>query len=126
MTHASRWVGILLVIVGAALSDGVAAQVYKPSDPGVTMPAVETAVRPQYTPEAIRERIQGSVWIECIVLPTGRVDGDQISVSKSLDLEFGLDQQAVDAARQWTFKPGTRDGKAVAVSVTIELSFTLK
>jgi TonB family protein len=39
---------------------------------------------------------------------------------------FGLDQQAVDAARQWTFKPGTKDGKPVAVRVHIELTFTLK
>jgi len=53
----------------------------------------------------------------------GTVDND-VRVIRSLDTD--LDQQAVIAARQWTFKPGTKDGKAVDVQVNIELSFTLK
>ena len=72
----------------------------------------------------MEEKIQGSVWLECVVGETGDV-GD-VEVTRSLDTEYGLDQAAIDAARQWKFKPGTKDGKPVAVRITIELTFTLR
>jgi hypothetical protein len=28
--------------------------------------------------------------------------------------------------KQWLFKPGTKDGKPVAVQVSVEINFTLK
>ena len=68
--------------------------------------------------------IQGSAWLECVVNETG--DVSDIEVTRSLDKEYGLDQAAIDAARQWKFRPGRKDGKAVAVRITIELTFTLK
>ena len=49
---------------------------------------------------------------------------DDVRVTRSPDEE--LDQEAVKAARQWKFKPGTKDGRPVAVQVNIELTFTLK
>jgi TonB family protein len=97
--------------------------VYKPGD-GVTLPEVVHEVKPDYTREAMQQLIQGSVWLLCVVGETG--DVTDIEVTKSLDAEYGLDQAAVDAARQWKFKPGRKDGKPVAVQVTIELTFTLK
>ena len=50
----------------------------------------------------------------------------QVTVVRSLDPTYGLDQEALKAARQWRFVPGTRFGVPVAVLVTIELTFTLK
>jgi hypothetical protein len=38
---------------------------------------------------------------------------------------LGLDQMAIEAAKQWTFKPGTRRGQAVDVIVTMILEFRL-
>ena len=61
--------------------------------------------------------------LEAVVLPDGSVD-DHMKITRSLDDE--LDQQAMKAVRQWTFRPGTKDDKAVAVLVSIELSFTLR
>jgi TonB family protein len=49
-----------------------------------------------------------------------------VTVLRSLDATFGLDAQAVLAAKQWLFNPGMKDGVAVAVRVTIEMSFTLR
>jgi TonB family protein len=46
-------------------------------------------------------------------------------VKQPLDAVHGLDDAAVEAARQWTFKPGTKDGKAVDVEVTLSFKFTL-
>src|ERR1051325_3521126 len=98
-------------------------QIYQPGN-GVTLPVVVKEVKPDYTDEAKAERIQGEVWLKTIVNADGDV-GD-VQVSRSLDKEFGLDNEAVKAAKQWKFKPGTKDGKPVAVQVTIQLTFTLK
>jgi TonB family protein len=49
-----------------------------------------------------------------------------MKVTRSLDQTFGLDQEALKAARQWRFVPGTRFGQPVSVLVTIELTFTLR
>jgi TonB family protein len=99
------------------------AQVHKPGN-GVTLPEVVKEVKPEYTARAMQEKIQGSVWLKCVVGDTG--DITDVTVTKSLDTEFGLDQAAIDAARQWKFKPGRKDGKAVAVEITLELTFTLR
>ena len=103
---------------GSQLQDGT----YVPGK-SVTYPRVIREVKPQYTADAMRAQIQGAVFLECIVLPDGTV-GD-VRVVKSLDSTFGLDQEAIRAAKQWRFQPGTRDGIAVPVVVTIELTFTL-
>jgi TonB family protein len=72
----------------------------------------------------MRAKVQGSVLVEAVVLPDGTV-GD-VRVVRSLDNVFGLDQEALKAAKQWKFVPGTRFGQPVAVLVTIELTFTLR
>ena len=58
------------------------------------------------------------------VLPDGTAGS--IRVVRSLDSTFGLDQEAMKAARQWQFAPGTRFGQPVPVLVTIEIVFTLR
>ena len=102
-----------------------AEKVYRPGqDTGVSLPRVVKEVKPNYTPAAMQARIQGTLWMTVVVLASGDV-GD-VAVVKSLDTEHGLDQQAVDATRQWKFEPGTKEGKPVPVDVTIEMTFTLK
>jgi len=98
-------------------------KVYKSGD-GVSLPSVVREVKPSYTPEAMQQKIQGSVWMKVVVLESGDV-GD-VQISKSLDAEYGLDEQAIKASKQWKFKPGMKDGKPVAVEVTVEMTFTLK
>jgi TonB family protein len=34
-----------------------------------------------------------------------------------------FDQRAIDAVRQWKFKPATKDGRPVAVAIHIDVSF---
>ena len=62
--------------------------------------------------------------MKVVVLVSGDV-GD-VEVTRSLDTQYGLDDQAIEAVRQWKFEPGRRDGKVVPVQVTIEMSFTLR
>lgn len=91
---------------------------------GVTSPRVLKEVRPAYTAEAMRAKVQGVVLLRCVVMPDGSVG--RIEVVKSLDPVFGLDQEAIKAARQWRFAPGTRLGEPVAVRIQLELSFSLR
>jgi protein TonB len=91
---------------------------------GVTTPTVIVQIKPRYTADAMRLRIQGSVWVECVVLPDGSVG--YAHVTRSLDSRFGLDDEAIAAAKQWRFRPGTLNGKAVPVVVSIELMFSVR
>lgn len=91
---------------------------------GVTSPQPLVQVKPQYTSDAMRARIQGSVTLEVVVKADGTVGA--VRLVKSLDRLFGLDDAAVRAARQWTFKPGTFEGKPVDVLVHIVLDFRIQ
>jgi protein TonB len=91
---------------------------------GIESPRTLREVKPQYTAEAMRAKVQGTVVVEAVVLPDGSV-GDA-RVSHSLDNVFGLDQEALKAAKQWKFQPATKMGQPVAVVVNIELTFTLR
>lgn len=104
---------------GTGIGDGV-----QPLGPGVTSPIPIQQVRPQYTSDAMRAKVQGIVALECVVLPDGTV-GD-VRIVRSLDRQFGLDEEAIAAAKRWRFKPGMMNGRAVAVAIRIELTFTLR
>jgi TonB family protein len=91
--------------------------------PGVTLPRVLHEEKPRYTREAMQQRIQGTVLMECVVEVDGTVS--QTVVIRSLDQQYGLDAEAIRAARHWRFSPGTKDGRPVPVLVTIELTFKL-
>ncbi len=116
---------VLATFAGAAAGPAVAQsagdQVYKPGE-GVTAPTVVKDVKPNYTPDAMRRRVQGLVGMSCVVKADGNV-GD-CTVTRPLD--DALDQEAVRVAKQWQFKPGMKDGQPVAVEVSIEMSFTLR
>lgn len=66
---------------------------------GVTLPKVVWEVKPQYTPEAMTARIEGTVIMTVVV----RTDGtpSEIEITKSPDAEYGLDEQSVAALGQW-------------------------
>ena len=123
----TSWFLALTLTIGATLTtlgaQGSAPQVHTPGN-GVSLPVVVKEVRPEYTQAAKDARIEGTVLLECVVLENGTI-GD-ISVARSLDSVLGLDQEAVKATKQWQFKPGTKDGKPVAVRVQLEMTFTLK
>lgn len=91
---------------------------------GVTSPVPLFQPTPQYTSDAMRARIQGTAMLSCVVRPDGTVT--DVEVVRSLDRTFGLDEEAVKAAKRWRFKPGMLRGEAVAVRVVIEMSFTLR
>jgi protein TonB len=115
-----------LVVVVFALTTAACATRGRVFAPGndVTLPVLVNSVRPYYTQEALAARVEGSVLLNCVVRPDGTV-GD-VQVARSLDSGSGLDRQAIQAVKQWTFKPGTKGGKSVAVRVPVNIAFALQ
>lgn len=109
--------------LGPGEGGGTGGGYYRPGS-GVEIPRVIREVKPNYTADAMRAKIQGVVELEAVVMPDGTVG--EVNVTRSLDRTFGLDEEARKAVRQWRFVPGTRYGQPVAVLVTIELTFTLR
>jgi protein TonB len=112
---------------GPGLNDGrnggTGGDVYQAGN-GTVGPQLIRDIKPIYTPEAMRARVQGLVIVQAIVLADGSVGPAKIM--RSLDATFGLDEEALRTVRQWRFLPGTRGGKPVAVLVEIEMMFTLR
>ena len=109
--------------LGPGSGGGTGGGVYRPGN-GVTVPRLLHEEKPQYTSDAMRAKVQGTVLLECVVRPDGSIT--DVQVIRSLDPTFGLDQQAIAAAKKWRFAPGTRLGEPVPVLITIELTFTLR
>jgi TonB family protein len=112
----------LTLVVGVVHAQD-APTVYKPGN-GVSLPQVVKQVKADYTKEAMAQMIEGVVVLDVVVLSDGAV-GD-VTVTQSLDAVYGLDQEAMRAMKLWQFKPGMKDGKAVAVRVAVTMNFTLR
>ena len=109
--------------LGPGFGGGTGGGVYAPGN-GVSSPVLVREVKPSYTGDAMRAKIQGMVTMEAVVMPDGSVGSVQIT--RSLDSHFGLDEEAIKTVKQWRFRPGLRDGQPVAVRIEIEMSFTLR
>lgn len=109
--------------LGPGEGGGTGGGAYRPGN-GVVSPRLLQEVKPNYTADAMRAKIQGVVTLEAVVLADGSVGN--VSIIRSLDPTFGLDQEAIKTVRKWRFAPGTRFGQAVPVLVEIEMTFTLR
>jgi protein TonB len=100
-----------------------------PDDPDriYTTPLVTERARvlakpePQYTEDARRNQITGSVVLRVVFSRTGEVTG----IRAIHALPFGLTERAIAAARQIRFRPAIRDGRPVNVYMQLEYNFNL-
>jgi TonB family protein len=76
-------------------------------------------VKPEYPDIAQAARVQGVVTIEAIIGPTGKIEDAR--VVRSIPL---LDQAALDAVRQWEYRPTLLNGAPVPVVITVAVNFT--
>jgi TonB family protein len=88
---------------------------------GVTAPQPLFAPDPDYSDVARSAKFQGNVVMNAIVGPDGRIH----SLALVRCAGLGLDERAVEKILSWKFKPATKDGKPVAVEVSVEVSFHL-
>ena len=102
------------------------------SDEGRGLDAVESksktkslriisTVKATYTDEARQNGIEGSVLVKVTLLANGKVG----NVSVVRGLPDGLNEKAVEAARQIRFEPKKVDGRPVSATKTLEYTFTI-
>ena len=84
-------------------------------------PRVDGRVEPEYTDAARIARHEGAVVLQVTIDREGRAG--RFRLLRSLGL--GLDEKAVEAVRQWKFRPARKDGKRVAVLANLEILFRL-
>ena len=87
----------------------------------ITSPRLIRKVAPEYTRKAKNARLEGVVTLGIEVWEDGKAHN--IRVLQGLGL--GLDEKAVEAARQWVFKPGQKGDQPVRVAAQIEMRFSL-
>jgi len=88
---------------------------------GVTAPVVLHSVEPEFSDDARRANFQGSVSIKLIV----DSQGNPQDVRLASHLGMGLDEKAVEAVRQYRFRPAMFQGHAVSVQIVIDVDFHL-
>ena len=89
---------------------------------GITPARVLKSVPAVYSSEAVRRGAEGTVRLEITVIEDGSVS--DVKLLSTADAE--LDRAAVDAARQWRFRPAREGDRAIPATVTVDISFTAK
>ena len=107
--------------IGPGTGAGTGGGPYRPGS-GITAPAIRLEVQPDYTEDARRQRIEGEVLLEVIVLADGSIGN--IRVLRGLG--YGLDEAAIRAMRQWRFVPARRYDVPVDVVVEVAMEFRLR
>ena len=120
-TDGEVWPPVRDPVVTPRTDDEAAQQPYEIDSPGVVAPRLVRQSHPKYTPEGLRAKIEGVVELRVVVGADGTVRDAQ--VTRSLDTAHGLDQQAIAAAREWVFSPATLNGKAVPMTVVLQMEF---
>jgi TonB family protein len=88
---------------------------------GVTAPVPTYRPPPEYSKEAAKKKIEGTVVLYIEVDGTGHPRN--IKVIRSVG--YGLDEKAIEDVSKWEFRPGMKDGQPVTVAATVEVNFRL-
>jgi TonB family protein len=92
-------------------------------DAGVQLPTRTKWSQPNYPREAVAAARQGTVLLEAIVGIDGQIR--RARVVRSIDIEYGIDFEALDTVKRWRFAPATKDGEATPFLMIASVSFTL-
>ncbi|HYK36091.1 energy transducer TonB [Alloacidobacterium sp.] len=106
--------------IGPGSGGGTGGGVYHPGG-GVSAPQVIYAPDPEFSDEARRAKYQGI----CVVSVIVDTQGNPQHVHVIRPLGMGLDEKAVEAVRQYKFRPATYQGRPVPVEVNIEVNFRI-
>jgi TonB family protein len=88
---------------------------------GVSPPSLVKKVEPQYSDEAHKAHLEGTVALGVIIGSDGKAR--DFKILRSLGL--GLDEKAIAAVSAWEFGPSTKDGQPVNVQAQIEMTFRM-
>ena len=114
----------LLAVVTALLVCGAAAQNEPPQSvkvsPNVSQGLLISKVQPIYPPLARQARVQGTVVLQAVIAKDGTIQELQVTSGHPM-----LIQAAMDAVKQWRYKPYYLNGEPVLVRTTINVNFEL-
>jgi TonB family protein len=112
-----------LVLCSLAVLQASAAASDEPLPIGrdVSPPVPVYKPEPEYSEEARRAHVQGSVLLGIVIDSDGRTRNIEVISPAG----FGLDEKAVEAVGKWRFKPAKKDGKPVFVTANVEVNFRL-
>jgi protein TonB len=88
---------------------------------GVSKPVVLYSVEPEFSEEARKAKFSGNVEVYLWVDENG--SPSHIRVVRPIGM--GLDEKAIEAVRQYKFKPAMKDGKPVKVDLYIDVNFQI-
>lgn len=77
--------------------------------------------RPAYTPEALRNRVEGEVLLDVVFEASGALHINRVVKG----LGYGLDNMALSAAQQIQFRPALRDGQPYDYAALVHIRFEL-
>jgi protein TonB len=106
--------------VGPGHGGGVGGGVFRVGG-GVSNPRLVYSPDPEYSEEARKAKFMGTCTLSLVVGPDGRPR--DIAIARSVGL--GLDEKAIEAVKTWKFDPAMKDGKPVAVAISVEVTFHL-
>lgn len=88
---------------------------------GISKPVVLYQVEPEFSEEARKAKFSGNVevylWVD--------TDGKPSHIRVVRGVGMGLDEKAVEAVRQYRFKPAMKDGKPVQVDLYVDVNFQI-
>ncbi len=87
---------------------------------GVTTGLLLKKVEPTYPPLAKTARVQGTVILHAIISKTGTIEGLTLISGPAM-----LAPAAIDAVKQWRYKPYLLNGDPIELDTTVEVKFTL-
>jgi len=90
--------------------------------PGMLAPKITRKIPPEYSEEAQKLKVEGSVALDIIV----DWEGKPALVVVNQSLGYGLDEEAVRAVQHWQFIPATLNGTPVNVFATSEVLFRMR
>lgn len=107
--------------VGPGNGMGIGGGDYRAGVNGVSIPQVIYQVDADFSEEARKAKFQGEVIVSLVVDASGHPQ--RVRVPRPIGM--GLDEKAVEAVRQYRFKPATKNGQAVPVLMNIAVNFQI-
>ena len=92
------------------------------SKPGTTLQfgRLISRIEPVYPPDALRQRIGGTIKAHVVIGPDGTVESSEVTNASSV-----LGEAALRAIRQWRFEPTLLGGTAIGVEEDITMVFRI-
>jgi TonB family protein len=87
-------------------------------------PVLKYAPEPAYPEEALKAKIEGSVWLKVLVDSHG--DVVKAIIAKDSEKDAGFEESALENAKLRKYEPAEKDGKPVAAWIAYKVAFKLK